>query len=202
MKKIGCCFAVCLTLAASCFAGPMAPSKEYKAVEPTPCFGDHEFQADIFGAYAVTEAGQGAVIHDHAWGAGGGLNYFFTRWFGLGVDGTWLYGKPDNRRLDDDFDNNDHRKARSIGATSGSIILRYPIDSICLAPYLFVGGGAQWGAGCFGTAHWGGGVEYRIVPQKVGLFVDGRFTVLNDRSETRIHNPHFALVRAGLRFVF
>jgi len=210
MKKIGYCLVVCLTMAASSFAGTMVQSsKEYKApVEPTPCFGDHEFQADVFGAYGVTEAHQGAVMRDHGWGGGIGLNYFVARYVGFGIDGYGLDTKSDQFAFDRtrgefrsghlDVTSHDH----AAWAATGSLIVRYPIDSMCLAPYLFVGGGAQWTRACFGSAHWGGGFEYRIVPQKVALFLDGRFTVLADKQDVPIHNPHFTLVRAGVRFVF
>ena len=204
MKKLGLgvvVCAVCLTVASACFAGPMTrSSKEYKApVEEPQCFGDHEFQADIFGAYGVTEEGQGAIMRDHGWGGGVGLNYFFTRWFGLGVDGCWLDVKPgDSHRIVENGETHTHVDS----AATGSIILRYPIDRWCLAPYMFVGGGAQWSCGVYGSAHAGAGLEYRIIPQKLGIFVDGRCTVLADKSSVPISNPHFTLIRAGVRFVF
>ena len=212
MKKIGCCLVVLLTLAASSFAGPVVQSsKEYKApVEPTPCFGDHEFQADVFGAYAVTEAHQGGIIRDHGWGGGVGLNYFFSRYFGLGVEGYWLDAKPEDERIFSDSvrstikarENARNSSGEAVHSATGSIIMRYPIDAWCLAPYLFVGGGGHWDGKAYGSAHWGGGLEYRIIPQKLGIFVDGRFTVLADKKDVEIHNPHFSLVRAGIRWVF
>jgi hypothetical protein len=32
--------------------------------------------------------------------------------------------------------------------------------------------------------------------------VDGRFTALTDRGDRPVNNPHYTLVRAGVRFVF
>jgi hypothetical protein len=214
MKKIGFVVAVCFTLAASSFAGTtMSSSKEYKApMEEVTCFGDHEFQVDLFGAYAVTEAHQGLIMRDHGWGGGVGLNYFLNRWIGIGVDGSVLDTKSERIERGDfhfgefrsgEFRNRVEAHNHVAYGANGSIYLRYPIDRLCLAPYIYVGGGAQWGnAFGVGSAHAGGGLEYRIIPQRVGLFVDGRFTAMADKKDVPIHNPHFTMVRAGVRFAF
>jgi hypothetical protein len=55
--------------------------------------------------------------------------------------------------------------------------------------------GEQWA-----SAHAGIGVEYRIVPQKVGLFADGRWTYLGDRFGN--DDLNFFSTRVGVRFVF
>src|SRR4051812_6237395 len=101
MKKATFGFLACIALAATSFAGTATVSagkgyKEYKQVEKPTCFSDTEIQADVFGAYAVTEAGQGGEIRDHGWGGGIGLNYFFARYFGVGAEGYWLDAKGNN----------------------------------------------------------------------------------------------------------
>jgi len=55
--------------------------------------------------------------------------------------------------------------------------------------------GQQWA-----SAHGGLGLEYRIVPNKIGLFVDGRWTYLGDRNDHGDLN--FFSSRAGVRIVF
>ena len=83
---------------------------------------------------------------------------------------------------------------------SASLILRMPIDSACLAPYAYVGGGYHGDGHNWASGHAGVGLEYRVVPNKIGVFVDGRWTYLGDRFEQADLN--FWTVRAGLRLVF
>ncbi len=189
MKKSLFAVLASVAIAATGIAGTATVSsgkgyKEYKQVEQPSCFSDTEIQADVFGAYAVTEGGQGGVFHgDHGWGGGIGLNYFFHRYFGIGAEGVWLDANP-----------------HAVHEAGGSIFFRFPIDSICLAPYVYVGGSAQFDGEDWAAGHAGAGLEYRVVPNKIGIFVDGRFTYLGDRFGG--NDLHFTLVRAGVRWVF
>ena len=190
MKKTVFALAACAALAASSYAGTATYSasgkgtKEYKQVEQPTCFSDTEIQVDIFGAYGVTEGGQGGPIRgDHGFGGGVGLNYFFARYFGVGAEGYAL-----------------DTRGKGAAAVGGNVFFRYPIDSICLAPYVYVGGDAMFGNEDYAEAHAGAGLEYRVIPNKLGLFVDGRFSYLGDRGG--VEDIHFALVRAGVRWVF
>ena len=83
---------------------------------------------------------------------------------------------------------------------SGSLIWRFPMDSACLAPYIYAGGGFHVDGEQWASAHAGVGVEYRVVPQKVGIFTDARFTFFGDRFGNGDQNNIMA--RAGVRFVF
>ncbi|MHA3770202.1 hypothetical protein ACXR0O_01535 [Verrucomicrobiota bacterium sgz303538] len=200
MKKLAFSLLAVAAFASTSFAGHeyVAPSKEIKTVAPVEvtCFLDREFQIDIFGAYVVGEGPNHAgYIRDHGWGGGIGLNYFFTRNIGLGVDGIWVYGK-ENAAADPAGDT-DHKVFHNV---TGSLIFRLPIDELCLAPYLFVGGGFHVDGDQWGSGHAGVGLEYRIVPNKVGLFVDGRWTYFGDRYGRGDQNNFLA--KAGLRFVF
>src|SRR5213078_1961793 len=87
-----------------------------------------------------------------------------------------------------------------IHAATGSIIFRMPCDRLCLAPYAYLGGGAQFDGEDWASAHAGAGLEYRVIPHKLGLFADGRFTFFGDRFEK--NETHFTLIRVGLRWVF
>ena len=191
--------AVALSTAALGGPEPVTMGKETKQVyTETPCFSDHEFQLDIFGQYSVGEGpNQVGLFRDHGWGGGIGLNYFFSRNIGIGVDAAWLDAKeaPFGRRTSDDGDD-----STTIHNFSGSLIFRVPIDSMCLAPYVYLGGGASVDGEQWATAHGGVGVEYRIVPQKIGVFLDGRWTYLGDRFG---HDDlNFFSTRLGMRFVF
>jgi hypothetical protein len=173
MKKlaIGAFAAVCL--AAGAFAGHPTVGKEYKAM-PEPCIKDVELQLDIFGSYNDSRS------NSYGDGFGGGLavNYFFMRYLGVGVEGN-LYDGDVN----------------GVWNISGRLIARYPIDSACLVPYVFVAGGVETDGNNSGTIGVGGGLEYRFIPQKLGLFGEGRYTWADNDNDT-------AQVRVGLRVVF
>jgi hypothetical protein len=181
----------------------MSSGKEYKdnkVIAPTPCFKDREFQLDLFGAYvdgnALDHAGP---WQDHGWGGGIGLNYFFTRYIGVGIEGSALYGR-ENRQRDDRGNDLSRAKHTTVYSGSGSLIFRMPIESICLAPYAYLGGGIsvdgdKWAAGFGGV-----GVEYRVVPERVSLFMDGRCTYYGDRYDHGDQNNYTG--KAGIRFIF
>lgn len=185
----------------SAFAGETMHHDSKKTYQPMaePCFKDREWQLDLFGAYAFTEHDQEQIIGDHAWGGGLGVNYFFTRNLGVGVEGTLL----DPRNGSD-----------IIGSTNLNLFVRFPIDSICLAPYIFVGGGGVFNAedldradlpggdddddsddDTFWSAHAGAGLEYRVT-KRFGVFVDGRYTVVDEADN------NFITVRSGIRIAF
>lgn len=183
-----------LALASTAIAGQQMTSKETKAPVPTDCFAAHELQLDIFGQYSVGEGPtQAGTFRDHAFGGGIGVNYFFTRNFGLGVDAAWLSAKEAPYTS---------KKSEStvIHNFSASFIYRFPIDSICMAPYVFAGGGFAVDGAQWATVHAGAGIEYRVIPQKLGLFADTRWTYLGDRyGHDDLNNVS---ARVGVRVVF
>ncbi len=217
-----------IALTGSALAGErvVTASKTRVPVE-TECFRAKELQLDIFGQYSVGEGPDHAgTFRDHGWGGGVGMNYFVTRNFGLGVDAAWLSAKEANytartpaaavgapgvqgvqgvqgaiggapgaaaataRRNSD---------PTTVHNFSASLIYRFPIDSICTAPYVFAGGGFAVDGKQWATAHAGAGVEKRL-SSKVGLFTDARWTFLGDRfGRGDLGNLG---VRAGVRIVF
>ena len=206
MNKLSTSLLAVLGLVGSAFAGhEMVSSKEYKAPVPVPCFNDREWQFDVFGAFTDGNRPHAGPVKEHGWGGGIGINYFFTRNIGIGVDATWLYARDNNGDEggtlgDGDNGDNDDNDHTTIHNFSGSIIFRFPNDSSCLAPYLFVGGGFHVDGEQWASAHAGGGIEYRIVPQRIGLFTDARWTFFGDRFGAGDQNNITA--RAGVRFVF
>ena len=199
MKKLVFGFAALVAIAGVCSAGTETytgkASKEYKQVEQPSCFSDKEWQVDTFGAYSAgngpTHAG---ASKDHAWGGGVAVNYFFARYFGLSAEGTWLEGHETGLHP---IQGNASTQFQSV---TGSVIFRYPIDAWCLAPYVFTGGGATMDGSPWAVYHIGVGLEYRIVPNKIGIFADGRWNYLGDRYGRDVQNDF--LFRAGARLVF
>ena len=161
--------------------------KGYKAPEPLDCFKDQELSIDLFGQYTDGNAPSHAgPIRDHGWGGGVGINYFFTRNIGIGVDAAWLYGRDLGG------------ENTTIHNFSGSLIARFPIE--CFAPYIYVGGGAAVDGEQWASAHAGVGAEWRLQPQKFGVFVDARWTYYGDRFGHEDLNNFSG--RVGLRWVF
>lgn len=178
MNKIAIPFVASLVLASSAFAGhEMKETKEVAPVEP--CFKDQEVQLDVFGSWASARRHEGINGPRQGFGGGIGVNYFFMRYLGVGVDG------------------NISAASNGLWTFSGSLIARYPIEAghLCLAPYILGGGGFQTDGVNAGTWHVGGGLEWRITHQ-VGLYAEGRYTWAGS------HQEDTARVSIGARFVF
>ena len=178
--------------ATSAFAGTETVSKEVIAVEPTCLFRDQEFQIDAFGLGNFAQ-GNTDMGGRPAWGGGLGLNYFFSKYVGVGLEQD-LFGRNSGSSTGNDF-------GYTRWATIGNLFLRYPICSINLAPYIMVGGGAIYGnvpkLGGQGIGHVGGGLEYRFT-KNIGLFSDARYLYSGAAGL-----PGSQLMwRYGLRFAF
>jgi len=164
--------AVCLPLATA-----MAQTESHPEL-----FRPDETSLDLFGSLSV---GQETIDHlsgekieeDGEFGFGIGLNQFFSRMFGVGVDA---------------YSENTH--GPFVDNTSANLILRFPFDEIHLAPYIYGGGGYQFDPGEVWFAQAGGGVEVRF-NESVGLFLDARY-VMTDETE------NFGVARLGLRLTF
>jgi len=213
MKAITLGFLAAIIAATSVMAGDETINKDYK--QPTaalaPCFKDQEFQVDLFGSFMNMPFEDTHLYNGHfhsdttarsGGGGGVGVNYFFMRYFGLGVDG--------------DFDSNEG----GIASYTGKIILRLPIEAggVCIAPYVFGGGGGQStlddynngyysgprgfrraliGNDTVGALMAGAGLEWRVIP-RCGMFVEGRYTWTFDTARMGDNDR----VRAGLRIAF
>jgi len=184
MKKQTSILLAAFALASTSFAGTsVVSSKEFKQpVTEIACFQDQEFTVDL--AYSYNDAikgGQHGYFHDRS-GGSAGVNFFFARYFGVGLDGNWFGGGPDNAVL--------HQ-------VTGNLILRYPIEmrGICAAPYIFGGGGEIFDGIRTSAFDAGAGLEVRLTP-RIGIFSDWRYNFTsNDRGNVDT-------TRAGLRFVF
>ncbi|MES2309980.1 MAG: outer membrane beta-barrel protein [Verrucomicrobiota bacterium] len=138
-------------------------------------FKANEWSVDVFGTRAFTEK---SGLYRDDFGGGLGVNYFFSRYFGVGFDGyAWDGSKND-----------------TVGAVSGNLIVRFPIEHCHLAPYLFAGPGGHFGPQTELSAQGGGGVEYRF-SDKMGVFADARYVAVDNQN-------NYVLPRVGLRFNF
>ena len=197
MKKLTITLLASIALAAASYAGTEISSgkESKKVIAPVHCFNDQELQVDVFGAYQVGEGPNHAgPIHDHGWGGGIGINYFFSRYIGVGAEGYWI-------AADENASVPDRGSSRTtFHNINGSLIFRLPIDEMCLAPYAFIGGGAVLDSEDWAVGFAGVGLEYRVVPNKVGIFVDARWNYYGDRYGHDDQNNFTA--RAGVRWVF
>ena len=176
MNKIAFPLIACLALASSAFAGQeVKESKEYKT-PAEPCFKDQELQLDIFGSWTDAAAHNS---NRNGFGGGLGVNYFFMKYVGFGIDG-------------DVYDGGHH----AVADFTGRLIVRFPIEmgSFCIAPYAFGGGGIMFDDTTVGTWHTGGGLEWRAT-HTLGVFTEGRYTWGAEANNA-------VQVRAGVRIVF
>jgi len=139
-------------------------------------FNEKEWSVDLFGMYAFEEQ---KGTYDDGFGAGVGVNYFFNRFVGLGLEG---YGwKGDGL----------------ISSVGGNLMLRYPIERWRLAPYLIAGIGGNFDADNTKdqvNASGGLGMEYRL-NKNWGVFTDSRYVM------TDVSND-YVITRLGVRFSF
>ncbi len=142
----------------------------------------HELSMDIFGSaslgkYSLDHFSNARVRQNTRLGAGVGLNYFFTRNFGIGGD---LYSEDTSGAF--------------IDSASANMILRLPLGHSGFSPYAFGGGGYQFDLAKVWFAQVGAGIEYRFT-KHVGAFLDGRW-VFPDKTK------YYGVARLGLRYAF
>jgi len=147
----------------------------YEDTEPN-VFNANEWQGDVFGTYANADHGGS---YTDGFGGGIGVNYFFTEYFGAGLEGYWWTGaRPDT-------------VLHNVGA---NLFARYPIQDLRLAPYVFIGPGGHFDGDKQVSGHGGGGIEWRFMDH-IGWFADARYEFTSGPGD-------YALYRSGIRFVF
>jgi hypothetical protein len=233
MKKYIITGVMAAVAATSAFAGTVTASKEVAPVEAPCVFRDNELQLDLFGLGDFYKGANGNFAGNYpavtgitgesrqlsgrpGWGGGLGLNYIFAKYFGVGIEQS-VFGRNSNpTQLGSatyDWGNYGYTRYQ----TTGNLIFRYPICQWNLAPYLLLGGGAQYGnvpnidAGApygfpnraryrmagQGFGHVGGGLEYRVT-ENIGVFSDLRylFSGVDGLANNQMQ------WRYGLRFAF
>jgi len=165
-----------LALATSAFAGTYSSKNAKGPVLPPPaptcgCFGPG-LSIDVGAAGILGRDGEDAI------GGTFGVNYFFSR--NIGIQGNYSLLATDSEHHE--FD--------------GHLVLRAPIDSICIAPYALLGGGYSTNGTSGGNYSAGGGLDIRFSPTScVGLFAEGTYHWASSGSD-------YTLVRLGVRIPF
>ena len=141
-----------------------------------------EMSLDLFGTAtlgrsSLKDLSVDTVDDDTDWGLGLGLNYFFTRYFGLGGDAYM-----------------DNTTGSFVDSASLNAIGRFPLGESGFAPNVFGGGGRQFDHDELWFAQLGAGIEYRFDHQ-IALFLDARW-VLPEETD------YYGVARIGLRLVF
>ncbi|MDZ4744129.1 MAG: hypothetical protein SGI98_12030 [Verrucomicrobiota bacterium] len=183
MKLITTLTAVSLMAVSALFAGTeMSKMDDSKGLSQSimeqdiPLFRANEWSVDAFGTYVFTDT---SGRYRDGFGGGAGVNYFFTRYIGVGFDGyAWQGAQNDD----------------AVGAIAGNLILRLPIDKYHFAPYIFAGPGGIFGPINEFSGQAGAGVEVRIT-HNFGIFADARYVFTTESND-------YILPRAGVRFIF
>lgn len=184
MKKLSLLLALIVSTASLSFAKDAASAKKVVVPASDCLFRANEWQVD---AAVDGSAGLNGNNTKQAIGGDLGINYFWSKYFGIGIDnavgGVQTVGQSGSQGYD---------------RVLANLFVRYPICAWNLAPYAMVGGGAYWDASASqGEGSVGGGVEYRFT-QNIGCFADCRWLYgSNSSSSISIANP-----RVGVRFIF
>jgi hypothetical protein len=153
---------------------PDAVSTEYYRANELSLDG---FATGSLGGYDINHISHNRIRHDTQGGAGAGINYFFTRYVGLGADAY-----------------SENTSGVFIDNAEGNLLLRLPLGQSGFAPYAFGGGGHQFDAAKLWFGQGGAGIEFRFCPH-IGIFVDARAVFPNE-------TKYYGVARAGLRFSF
>jgi hypothetical protein len=157
---------------------PAPPAPEPVLVPYSPpherLFPSDQLNLDLFGTYATRDR---FGDHENHGGGGVGLDYFFTRYLGIGADSYLEEWKWPYR-------------------VNGSAILRLPLPAPLhgIALYGLGGGGREFKFVPQYTWHGGGGVEWKL-SRRFGIFGDVREVLPKV-------TPNYTLVRAGISLGF
>lgn len=170
---------ILITLAGVVAFSSASAGTDYKVtknvVEDTCKFRDNELQLDLFGTGGFYQQG------NPVWGGGVGVNYFFFKYIGLGVEQTIAA-----------------RENMAEWGTFGNLFLRYPICSLSVAPYAMASIGKLYGTSdSVGVGAVGGGLEYRFT-DRFGIFADARWLYT---PQEELYNGA-VLSRVGLKVAF
>jgi len=170
-------------LAAKSVVGADATTNEqFQASSQSDYYRANELSIDAFGSasmgkYSIEDLSRTRVSHDTRLGAGLGVNYFFNRYLGLGVDAY-----------------SEDSRGSFVDSASANLTVRLPLGQSGFAPYAFGGGGRQFELARTWFGQFGAGMEYRFT-RNIGVFIDARLVVPAETGE-------YGLARLGLRVAF
>lgn len=170
---------ISVSMSASAFAGTYAKTPKNPVMPPAgcECFSPG-FAVGFFGggdiyAHSRPEA-------DNGLGGGVLVEYFFNEYLGFQAS----YGAFSTSPVHHNYE--------------GDLILRYPIKSLCIAPYLMAGGGGDANGTNRGTWNAGGGIEARFENLHcMAIFADGAYHWAGDSRDN-----DYTIVRLGVKFPF
>lgn len=181
MKTIATLFAVAL-LGSTAIAGPDTYSgKATKNPLPVPPTGCECFEPGFaVGAFGGGFLGGDNPTWDDSLGGGVLAEYFFSPYLGVQLS-YGVYALSSEQHVLD-----------------GNLVLRYPVRSLCIAPYLILGGGLNVDGRTEGNFSVGGGVEARCPEIScVGVFADGAYHWVPDNRD-----DDYTIVRLGVKVPF
>ncbi len=167
-----------VAVSGSVLAGPISyKNPKAPVMPPPPPTGCECFAPGLaFGAFG------GAFLGDEEDFGGGVLaEYMFSEY--IGIQGSYgLYATESEHH---NFD--------------AALVLRYPITSICLAPYALVGGGFSTNSENVGHFLVGGGLDFRIPSANcLSIFADAAY-YFADRDEG---DDDTTIIRLGVKMPF
>ncbi len=180
MKTTSLVVAALVGAASTLVAGPMSSGKDGKVTIQQPPV---ESGCDAFnGGWAFSAYGlfltPDAEVEDDTFGGGLAAEYFFNQYFGVSALAQWA----------DPGDSLVHNYA-------ADLVVRYPITSLCIAPYAFVGGGVHTNSATEMIGRAGAGLDVRLFDNN-GLFADYTYTMPGGDIED------YQLIRLGVKFAF
>jgi len=129
------------------------------------------------GGYTLDHLSGSRVRQNTEGGAGAGINYFVTRYIGVGAEAY-----------------SENTTGVFIDNASANLTLRLPLGQSGFAPYAFGGGGHQFDMAKLWFGQAGAGMEFRFT-RHVGLFLDARLVLPNE-------TKYYGVARVGLRVAF
>ena len=155
---------------------PVAPAPPVVVPPDCPCF-DPGVELSLFGAGTFPDDG------DDRAGGGIGLGFFFSENLGVNFSYHAFDTEP---------------SVHHVG--TADLVLRFPIHDLCIAPYVFGGGGVITNGETDGLFRAGGGIDIRLDQVScVGFFIDGAYNWIEDSDSSHEDD---VIVRAGFKIPF
>ena len=178
MKSTACFLVITCLLAVTVFGGPLTYAHAARGsdlVQPV-----RPLSADCFSpGAAIGIFGSGMLGGDGAPGGGAVAEYFFSDHLGLQASYGIFATDSEHHEIDAAF------------------LLRFPIPSLCVAPYVMAGGGLGTNASSGGNVFAGAGIEARFESMdNLGIFADGAYHWADGDA------PDYTIVRLGVKVPF